>query len=158
MNVQDILDLVVIPVVDELGFDKADPVPARMFLVGIGLAESGFHEIRQQGGGPATSPWQIERETHDDTWVNYLASRPTVADKVLRVAALYPAPRGGNAEWLPWNWRYAAAMCRVILRRKPGAIPADVEGQAAYWKQHYNTPLGAGTVEHYLAAWREAGL
>ena len=32
--------------------------------------------------------------------------------------------------------------------RQPEALPeaGDIEGQAAFRKQHYNTPLGAGTV------------
>ena len=25
----------------------------------------------------------------------------------------------------------------------------DIEGQAAFWKQHYNTPFGVGTVSKY---------
>ena len=37
---------------------------------------------------------------------------------------------------------------------KPEALPeaGDLEGQAAFWKQHYNTPLGAGTVGKYMSA------
>ena len=48
-------------------------------------------------------------------------------------------------------WRKdGTAICRIHYWRKPGAIPAEIEGQAAYWKRHYNTPLGRGTVEKYL--------
>jgi hypothetical protein len=36
--------------------------------------------------------------------------------------------------------------------RKPDPLPeaGDVEGQGAFWKKHYNTPLGAGTVPKYV--------
>ena len=33
-----------------------------------------------------------------------------------------------------------------------GALPkaGDIEGQGQYWKTHYNTPLGKGTVTWYV--------
>ena len=44
------------------------------------------------------------------------------------------------------------AVCRLCYYRKPDALPeaGDIEGQAAFWKQHYNTPLGKGTVTKYV--------
>ena len=47
---------------------------------------------------------------------------------------------------------YGAAVCRLCYYRKPDALPeaGDIEGQAAFWKQHYNTPLGKGTVTKYV--------
>ena len=40
---------------------------------------------------------------------------------------------------------------KYFTLRQPEALPeaGDIEGQAAFWKQHYNTPLGAGTVSKY---------
>ena len=39
-----------------------------------------------------------------------------------------------------------------VIIRKPDALQeaGDIEGQAAFWKQHYNTPLGKGTVTKYV--------
>ena len=34
------------------------------------------------------------------------------------------------------------------------AIPETLEKRAQYWKQHYNTSLGKGTVRHYIASVR----
>lgn len=49
------------------------------------------------------------------------------------------------------------AFCMTRLKYKliPEAIPADINGQARYWKQHYNTyhPNAKGTVEGYLEKW-----
>lgn len=46
-------------------------------------------------------------------------------------------------------------MARVLYKRAPKALPhaGDVPGMAAYRKQYYNTPLGAGSVDQYIASW-----
>lgn len=43
---------------------------------------------------------------------------------------------------------------RVHYLARPGAIPADDEGRAAYAKRHYNTRLGKATARDYLTAHR----
>lgn len=55
------------------------------------------------------------------------------------------------------NLAYAAALCRAHYFRRPEPLPAagDVEGQAAYWKRHYNTRFGKGTPDQYVRDWRE---
>ena len=44
-----------------------------------------------------------------------------------------------------------AAFARLYYMRAPGPIPQDAQGQAELWKTHYNTELGSGTVESFLA-------
>ena len=50
------------------------------------------------------------------------------------------------------NLMYGAAVCRLCYYRKAEALPeaGDIEGQGQYWKTHYNTPLGKGTVTKYV--------
>ena len=57
-------------------------------------------------------------------------------------------------ENLATNLMYGAAVCRLCYYRQPEALPeaGDLEGQAAFWKQHYNMPLGAGKVGKYVSA------
>lgn len=47
------------------------------------------------------------------------------------------------------------ALCFARLKYKliPDDIPADIPGQARYWKRFYNTAEGKGTVEKYLEKW-----
>lgn len=40
--------------------------------------------------------------------------------------------------------------CRLSYKRVPERIPSDLLSRAHYWKEHYNTEAGAGTVEEYL--------
>ena len=58
---------------------------------------------------------------------------------------------------LECNLPYQVLLCRVYLLRIAEALPAelDVQGQARYWKKYYNTELGRGTVEEYIASYRQ---
>ena len=55
----------------------------------------------------------------------------------------------GTVTELAGNLYYATAMARIHYLRRPERLPSamDVEGLAQYWKDHYNTYLGAGTPE-----------
>jgi len=121
--------------------------PAEDLVMGTAAQESRLQYLRQLGGGPALGLWQMEPATHDDIWDNWLSGKPAMRLSVLGVSRMDSRP---PPEALVYNLRYAAAMCRAHYLRKPGAIPADLPGQAAYWKQNYNTPLGAGTVAEYI--------
>lgn len=106
--------------------------------------------LRQRGGGPALGICQMEPATYDDIWESWLAHRP---DLVRRLVAL-GHPRDPAA--LEYDIRHALVFCRLHYRRVPEPLPAlgDIRGLARYWKRHYNTPLGAGTEDGFLAAWR----
>jgi len=62
------------------------------------------------------------------------------------------APNLSMDENLATNLMYGAEVCRLCYYRKPDALPeaGDIESQAAFWKQHHNTPLGKGTVTKYV--------
>ncbi len=123
-------------------------------VLGTALQESRLIYIKQIGGGPAVGVFQMEPATHDDIWENYLAYQDELSQKVLTLAA----PNGGNppgANEMIGNLWYACAMCRVHYRRVSDPLPqaGDVPGMASYWKEHYNTYLGAGTAEEYEENW-----
>jgi hypothetical protein len=118
-------------------------------LVGTAAQETQFRNIPQIGG-PALGLWQMEPATHLDLWTHFIDPRPDLARAVMSLlddgfsptaSALIPCPK------------YACAMARILYFRVPGAIPADLAGQGAYYKAHYNTPAGAATVSEYLDHW-----
>ena len=137
MTPQEFVDTVVAPALIALGLDS---VPARQLLLGTALQESGLRDIDQIGGGPARGAFQIEGATRADVlhWVE--RTHPQWFDVV---------------EGLDGEVR-DAAVARLIYERAPGVIGASPAEQAAYYKQWYNTPLGAATVEKYLANWTAA--
>lgn len=118
-------------------------------LLGTALQESNLQYLKQIGDGPAMGLFQMEPNTHDDIWENYLKYRGALAMDVAKLSHVR------NAEAMATDLLYAAAMCRVHYLRVPDPLPpvGDVEAQAAYWKDHYNTILGAGTTEEYVENW-----
>lgn len=128
---------------------------AENLVMGTAMQESALRYLAQLSG-PALGLWQIEPATHRDVWENYLRHRPGVARSVLEagcVRAADASPWAVDDDVLTYNLRYAAAICRVIYRRVPTPLPKanDWPGLAQYWKQHYNTYLGAGQQAEFIA-------
>jgi len=110
----------------------------------------------KQIGGPALGIFQMEPDTHYDIWMNYIQYNPglrTIANKFSAFDdPLYHENDFAfrrNAQQLVWNLNYAVILARIHYYRVPEPLPEydDVLGLAEYWKQHYNTPLGRGTVK-----------
>jgi hypothetical protein len=125
---------------------------AEQLVLGTGIQESLLVYRQQLGGGPARGLFQMEPQTHDDCWENYLRFRNALADKVRQTLDAGQQP---VADTMQVNDRYAAAMCRIRYLRVTQSLPAahDIQAMATYWKAHYNTPLGAGTPEEFLEKW-----
>lgn len=50
----------------------------------------------------------------------------------------------------PGNDAFGCLLCRLHYLRVPAPVPATIEDQASYWKQHYNTFLGKGRAADYI--------
>lgn len=141
--------LVIRPVLNELGLWSE---AAENLLLGTALHESGgLRHVRQIGGGPALGLYQMEPDTHADLWNNWLSYRPTWADAV-QAFAIEGMPRVDSLLYMP---AYATAAARLQYYRKPPALPDahDIPSLAHYWKTHWNTDRGKGTVDQFIDAW-----
>jgi hypothetical protein len=129
---------------------------AEQLVLGTAIQESGLVYLKQQGAGPALGFFQMEPQTHDDIWQNFLAYHSDLSQKVMRLGVPYIGI--DRVSEMIGNAYYAAAMCRVLYYRVPAILPppGDVAAQASYYKQHYNTAGGAATVDQYIANWRAA--
>jgi len=144
--------LVIAPALAALGL--ASPA-AEELLLGTALQETGGgHWLHQLGAGPAIGLYQMEPATHDDIWKSFLASHAELAAKVTSLTV----PGLSKLAQLAGNLYYATAMTRIFYDRVPEPLPAagDIAAQAAYYKAHYNTPLGAATTAQYLENWHKA--
>lgn len=150
MNYTQLRNEIIEPVLDHL--EMGDTAAADLMLA-TAIVESGCDYIKQLGGGPALSFWQVEPATHDDIWQNYLAHREHIARAV---EALTPRdPIGVHP--LIWNMGYACAIARLVYRRRPEPLPErrDAAGMAMYWKQWYNTAEGAGDPDKFERLYRK---
>ena len=138
-------DNIVKPVLIQTG--TYSPAAVNLIL-GTAAQESQMGRYVRQVGGPALSIYQIEPKTHESLWHDYLRHKPELARRVRRF--MVGAEPSNNQ--LVWNLGYATIMCRVFYLRVPEPLPAsdDIDGMARYWKTHYNTSLGKGTVEGFI--------
>ena len=136
--------------------EMASPA-AEELLLGTACQESRCgHYLHQLGKGPALGIFQMEPATYRDIRDNWIQHRPILKARIVT--------RFGDADGnLPPPERmvgdliFAAVMCRLHYRRIRAPLPVagDIESQAVYWKEHYNTRLGKGTTEEYLANYRK---
>lgn len=152
MDPKQLLTLVVRPTLKSLG---AYSRSAEQLVMGTVYQESRAIYLKQLGGGPALGILQMEPATHNDLWENYLRYKPALANSVQSLASAGSCQDGVvkvNEGELVTNLAYAIAMCRVHYRRKREPLPPadDVQALGAYWKQHYNTVHGAGTVDEFV--------
>ena len=124
--------------------------PAEDLMMGTCAVESNMGEfLVQQGSGPALGIFQMEPDTHNDIWKNYLRYRTGSANNLGGLVYQF----GTTSQEMVHDLRYACTMARIKYWRDPSPIPKDTEGQAAYWKRIYNTELGAGTIKKYMWAY-----
>lgn len=142
---------IVRPALDGIG---KGGLAAEQLVLGTGIQESLLIYRTQQGNppGPALGLFQMEPDTHDDIWGNYLAYESELANLV---KSTLQSGQKNEASTLKTNDKYAAAMCRVHYSRNPDPLPPvnDVTALAKYWKKFYNTPEGAGTVKEFKDKW-----
>ncbi len=122
---------------------------ALALVMRTGYAESGYKVLKQYGGGPALGFWQVEPTTAYDTVNNYVSYRPKYEQALLELGCDFE-----NLEFsLLSNIAIQVAFCRLKYMRDPNPIPpaSNLSDQAKYWKRVYNTELGKGTVEHFIA-------
>jgi len=125
---------------------------AEELVIGTCAQESHLGKYRRQlGGGPGTGIYQIEPATEHSLWADYLAYRPSLAVMVTMVCGV----RKPDTYQLEFNLAYQHIMCRLRYYawvKEP--IPMTLNAQAQYWKDHYNTEFGAGTVQGYISNYR----
>jgi hypothetical protein len=129
---------------------------AENLLLGTALHESGgLQHIRQIGGGPALGFYQMEPATLDDLYDNWLKFRMVRLNQLEQFRPMHMA-RENALLYMP---AYATAAARLQYFRVPKPLPlaGDIEGLAHYWKDHWNTHEGAGTIKQFMDAWVRHG-
>ena len=138
MPASQIRSLVIKPALGKLSLWS---LSAEELVLGTAIVEGGLTYLKQHGEGPALGLWKVEPATHEELYTNYLHYHQDLGMALAELRAA-GASMDGN---LVANLLYGAVVCRLIYYRRPESLPEaeDIEGQAALWKQHYNTLPGA---------------
>lgn len=160
IDLRDLLECVIRPTLAYL--DQADPgqagISAEALLLGTAVQESvinGTMYLRQGGGGPALGIYQIEPDTAEDVWENFIEFRPELRLAVVSRWALNWRP--SDAWRLTGDLSFATAIARQCYRRQRPPLPDlwDPWAVSGYWKQWFNTTLGSGTRSEFAMKYRE---
>ncbi len=121
---------------------------AEKLLLMTACHESGGFKYRAQVGGPALSYYQIEPNSLNDLYDNYLAYRP---DREALVNSFLPDGME-RLDALENDDDYATAVARMMYARVSEALPAEDDDVAMseYCKKYWNTEAGAATAQKYL--------
>ncbi len=130
-------------VLGEIGLYSEDAVELLM-LTAATESNLGYYLV-QKGGGPARGIFQMEPDSENDIWVNYLRYKPKLKGVI---SEAFPIS-GSLLDEMEINLGYQIAMARIHYLRVPEKLPSkkDTHAMALYWKRYYNTYLGKGTTE-----------
>ena len=142
---------VVRPVLEYLDPVIPYSLTAENLLLGTCAVESDMGAFLVQNGGPALGIYQMEPLTHNDIYNNFFIYNPVIEKKVMDLITKVFSVNGMTPKDMTGNLLYATAMARVHYYRVSEPLPENTpEALGAYWKQHYNTPLGKGTVDKFV--------
>ena len=138
--------------------DKVAAPQAVDLLVGTVFQESliGNEVHLKQVGGPALGVYQIEPNTHEDIYENYL-SKSHRLEKLGYVRSLAKQRYSDLDQELVSNLAYATAIARVKYWRRtfewPEMNDPEYVGKLGkIWDDHYNANDNAGFVHEFAAA------
>jgi hypothetical protein len=149
--------LVVVPTLHAMGM--LSPA-AENLVMGTAMQESRCGQYLAQLGGPALGIYQVEPATADDIIFRYLRKHPDLLRQFeagFRIVDKRPINWPGVTldqvcQELITNLSFSTAVARIRYWMVPDPLPEpeDIAGLAAYWKAHYNTPLGRGTEAEFI--------
>jgi len=125
---------------------------AENLLVGTALQESNLYFLKQVNG-PAIGFFQIEPETY--AWIRQKIKDHGLCWNILKQCGFMTLPEDPGC--LGWHIRYAIIVARFRYLAIPDPLPHadDLEGLAKTWKLYYNSNLGKGTVDQFIANYKK---
>lgn len=151
--------------------DRMPPKNHVGLILGTSAAESSMQERAQRNprSEGALGLWQMEIPTARSIFKDNLRYRWFVARNRHRWRRFVEAWLGIKSVpfFMPTDRelrfllmqddRFACVMARWKYLMVPEPIPETLAELAVYWKVHYNTEEGLGTLEHFIAQWDALG-
>ena len=149
MNADQVRHSLIRPILTAMG--EATPCKhsdaAENLLMGTWAHESMGGEFIKQVGGPACGIFQIEPPTAHSIINNYVLHRKPFKDFLAKYTTEQTIE-----EQLITNLAFQVIIARLVYFPKTQPLPPanDIRALGGYWKAHYNTPLGKGTVDKFV--------
>lgn len=164
MNIQEYKKDIVEPTLKQFNLYSKD---AAELVTATANHESGIFKYRRQlnvnpdGDVGGFGLGQIELLTHHDHYKNFLIYKKDLCQKIIdtffnginmSVEYFIENEIYHDKELLRYNDFYNCLMIRITYLRKTEPLPDsdDIYALADYWKRHYNTILGKGTIEKFV--------
>lgn len=124
---------------------------AKEMIIETAITETGLGQIEDKTVGAGMGLTQFDDKPFQDIRDRSIKLRPKILKELKIDISL--------VEWddLRYNQFLALLFTRLHYWLKGDPIPASIEERAKYWKLHYNTVQGKGTIEHYLEMNRKYG-
>jgi hypothetical protein len=125
---------------------------AKEMIIETAIAETGLGQIEDKTVGAGMGVTQFDHFPFEDIKKRNMRLQPKILKELGIDIAL--------VEWddLRYNPFLALLFTRLLYWLKGDPIPKTIEERAAYWKLHYNTKLGKGTIAHYLEMNKRYGI
>ena len=151
MEIRQFRDLIVRPTLAAINLPYPDRAEA--LLIATAAHESaGCRYIKQVGGGPALSFYQIEPATGSDVIDRWL---PRQSRSLRDLVAIVTEFRAGDdlKGRLLCDMRFATVVARLIYWRAPEALPKadDVPGMAKLWGLRWQTESDPVKMQQFIA-------
>lgn len=122
---------------------------AEELLIFTCAAESLGGTFIRQIDGPALGIYQMQPETYNDIWQNYLKNKSRLS---MILFSNFDVNFQSSADRLIYDLRFATAMARLFYSRIKEILPSfdDIEEIWLYYKRYYNT-TGKATKDESIA-------
>jgi hypothetical protein len=149
LKVNQLRELIIKPALERLYLYSEDAVELLVFTCAV---ESDGGSYLKQINGPALGIYQMEPNTYNDIWENYIKLKKSLMTQISSNFEVFYMP---DEDRMVYDLRYATLMARIHYDRVPESLPAhnDVNQIWEYYKLHYNTPKGAAEKEPSIQAY-----
>jgi hypothetical protein len=147
MDAEQLKTLVIMPTLRDLVLYSDEAIQLLLFTC---ANESLGGSFLKQVSGPALGIYQMEPETYNDIWQNYINFKSDLRLKFTHAFDIYRMP---PEDRLIYDLRFATAMTRIHYDRIPEPLPKlnDLDGMWTYYKKYYNSTLGKADYHQTIA-------
>jgi hypothetical protein len=149
-NAEQLRELIIRPALNELIAYSDSALELMTFTCAV---ESEGGTYLKQIKGPALGIYQMEPNTYNDIWQNYIKSNHSLLLQLLSNFGVINMP---SEDRLIYDLKFATAMTRIHYLRVNSPLPqaSDIDAIWDYYKEHYNTINGAATKNVSIAKYQ----